>query len=937
MTAPLHPREADRLAVLQSLHQDEAAEAGLVALVRCAAQLTGAPMAMISLVGEHRAWACAAHGEVPDTLPHSQAFCAHAILQDGLFEIPDTLLDARFADHPLVSAGPRLRFYAGQPLRVDGLPMGTLCVLDQRPHRLSAADRVTLAELGAAATELLQSRRRLREAIGERERLLDFARAAGDWMWETNADHRLVWASDTYEAITGVPTATRIGHSIAELPLLDAHGQPEECGRRFHAVLDQHRPFARVLVGLDTMRGPLAISRSAVPVFDAQGRFAGYRGTGRDVSAVLAVEAEARRNAATLHRLAAQVPGALFTFVTEANGQQHYTFVGEGVRALCGLSVAQLLDDASLFWQLVHPDDLDALQHTIADHSARLIPCHTAYRLRRTDGELRWLETSAAPTRQADGSIVWHGFTTDITERHATEATLREHELRWQLAAEAANIGLAQLRLSDGSVQLDAQACKNHGWTDPQPGFTLTDWAAQLDPADRDTAMRGVQRTLAEGTPLEGRFRVHRPDGTVRWLEFIVRATYDADGRCTGAIGTCRDVHEQQIASALQRAKVEAENASRAKTEFLSRVSHELRTPLNAILGFAQLMALDEQQPLHGEQQRRLASIERGGRHLLDLINDVLDLTRIESADFALQLHPVDLGAALRRSVATVQPLAERRNIQLDTPSIHRHWVEGDTRAIEQVLMNLLSNAIRSAPPGQPVTIDIKHHASEVVLQVHDRGPGLSAEAVARLFEPFERLGTEQRRTEGSGLELLIARELAQAMHGRIEVDSRAETGSHVRLHLVACAAPPETDVLDAPLEAVAAEVAASTPTRRVIYVEDEPLNQVLVEEMFRARPHWKLEIAADGRSGLAMATRAAPDLMLIDMNLPDTNGTALLAQLRAKPALRGLRCIALSADAMREQIDAARAAGFDDYWTKPIDVPRMLRALDALLAPNPD
>ena len=935
MTAPLHPRESERLAVLRALALDDSLpEAGLDALVACAARLTGAPVALLSLIDEDRQWACAAHGYTGGPLPREHAFCAHAILQDGLFEVTDTHLDPRFVDNPLVTGAPHVRFNAGQSLLVDGLPMGTLCVIDQAPRALDAADRDTLAQLGRAAVELLQSRRRLREAGRQRERLLDFARAAGDWMWESDAGHRLVWASDAFEAITGGPTAARIGQSITALPLLDERGVPLPGPRGFAEVLDRHEAFSRVLVALDTPRGTLAVSRSAVPVLDEAGRFAGYRGTARDLTAMLAAEAEARRGETMLRQLAAQVPGTFFSYRSRPDGGAAYEFVSEGITRLAGLDAAAMQRDAAAYWQLVHPEDLPRLFADIQASAATLQPAESAYRLRHTDGRLRWVECRAVPTRPPDGGTLWHGFIADITERKATEAALREHEQRWQLAANAAGIGIAQLTLADGLVHLDERACANHGLPFPQRGIRLADWAAQIDPADRDAALSGVRRTIADGTPFEGRYRVHRPDGVVRWLEFVVRATYDADGHADGAIGTCRDVHELQIASELARAKVEAESASRAKTELLSRVSHELRTPLNAILGFAQLMALDATQPLAGEQQRRLASVQRGGRHLLDLINDVLDLTRIESAEFSLDLQPVDLSAALRGSVALVQPLADVRGITLALPPAGRHWGRGDARAVEQILMNLLSNAIKYGPARAPVTVSVEHRDGEIALRVSDRGAGLDEDDLARLFQPFERLHTESRRIEGSGLGLVIARELAHAMGGRIGADSTPGEGSVFSLHLLACDPPAPAEPGPEPaLPAPAAGAApAVRPQRRVIYVEDEPLNQVLVEELFRARPQWRLEIAADGRSGLAMAADAPPDLMLIDMNLPDTNGLALLQRLRAEPALRGLRCVALSADAMSEQIAAARAAGFDDYWTKPIDVPRMLRALDTLL-----
>ncbi|HSV69128.1 MAG TPA: PAS domain-containing protein, partial [Methylibium sp.] len=791
MTAPLHPREAERLAVLAALeHEDGPSEAGLDALVRCAAQLTGAPVALISLIGEDRQWACARHGDDGGPLPREHTFCAHAILQDGLFEVPDALLDGRFADNPPVIAGPRLRFYAGQPLLIDGLPMGTLCVIDRQPRRLSAADRETLAQLGAAAVELLQSRRRLREAARQRERLLDFARAAGDWMWESDAEHRLVWVSEAFEAIVGQPAASRLGRPLADLALLDEQGRALPDGRRFGEVLERRTAFSRALVALDTARGRLAISRSAVPAFDDAGRFIGYRGTARDMTGVLAAEAEARRSAALLRELASQVPGALFVYHERTPERSNYPYLSDGIVALTGLTPELLREDAAPFMALVHPDDHASLRAAVAEAGARNGQGRFVYRLRRTDGQWRWLESTAVPTRLPDSTTLWHGFAADITERQATEAALREHEQRWQLAATAAGIGIAQFTLVDGRVHLDERACANHGIGLRPAGLELADWAAQIDPADRDTVTRGVQQAIASGTPFESRYRVHRADGQVRWLEFVVRATHDAEGGCTGLIGTCRDVHEQQIATDLQRAKNEAENASRAKTEFLSRVSHELRTPLNAILGFAQLMALDQQQPLTGEQQKRLASVARGGRHLLELINDVLDLTRIESADFSLQLQPVDLGAALRSSAALVQPLAEARGIRLDLAPAGGHWARGDARAIEQVLMNLLSNAIKYGPGGQPVTVTIGRQGDEAMLEVHDRGAGLSAAAVARLFEPFERLGADKQRIEGSGLGLVIARELAQAMGGRVSVASAPGAGSTFGLHLAWCEAP---------------------------------------------------------------------------------------------------------------------------------------------------
>ena len=805
MNAPEPPDEARRLAALHELDVlDTPPEDGFDALAAAAARLTGCPIALISLVDEDRLWFKAHVGLDAQGAERDLAFCSHAILGSGLFEVGDLAADARFRDNPLVTGAPRMRFYAGQPLRVSEQSVGTLCVIDHAPRRLGDAERELLAELGRAASELLSSRRHLIEARRQRTRLLDFARAAGDWMWESDAEHRYSWLSGPFEPLTGLAADQLLGQPIADTPLLDEHGGPRADRLGFRALLDRRLPFARAITAGPAPRGLLQVSYSAVPCFDAAGGFAGYRGTARDVSSTL-----------------------------------------------------------------------------------------------------------------------------------ATAAALREHEQRWQLAAGAAGLGIAQLTLADGRVHLDARACANHGLPFPQPAFTLADWAAQIDPADRAAATGGVEQAIASGTPFEGRYRIHRPDGTLRWLEFVVRATYGDDGRCSGVVGTCRDVHEQQTAAELRRQKDEAERASRAKTEFLSRVSHELRTPLNAILGFTQLMSLDDAQPLLGEQGRRLANVRQASRHLLGLIDDVLELTRIERADFALQTGPVDLGAALAGSLTLLQPLAGERGIAL-----HRTadggagpWARGDARAIEQVLINLLANAIKFSPPGATVAVELRHEGGRVALAVRDHGVGLSAAQQTRLFQPFERLGADPQ-TEGSGLGLVIARELVEAMGGRIEVDSAPGLGSTFTVRLP----PAEPAHAEAPAAAAppsepdAGGSGAGTP-RRVLYIEDEPLNQLLLQELFRSRPGWRLEVAADGAGGLRQLAEAPPDLLLIDMNLPDTTGIELIRRLRADPALRALRCVALSADALAEQVQAARAAGFDDYWTKPIDLLQVLGKLDALLA----
>ncbi|HEV7914279.1 MAG TPA: ATP-binding protein, partial [Albitalea sp.] len=258
-----------------------------------------------------------------------------------------------------------------------------------------------------------------------------------------------------------------------------------------------------------------------------------------------------------------------------------------------------------------------------------------------------------------------------------------------------------------------------------------------------------------------------------------------------------------------------------------------------------------------------------------------------------------------------------------------------DPRALEQVLMNLLSNAIKYNRRGGTVTLDIATSTAtelpSVRVAIGDEGRGMSDAQQAALFQPFNRLGAEHSRTGGSGLGLIISQRLAEAMSGRLLVRSRPGAGSTFTLEL-----PPGHDAAGQAAASTAADDAAPLPPtgpREVLYIEDEPLNMVLMEEVFRTQPQWTLLVADDGATGARIACESRPDLVLIDMNLPDMNGLTLIQRLRGDPRTRPLRCIALSADAMREQIDAAMAAGFDDYWTKPIDVQRVLSDLARLLA----
>ncbi|MBQ0960604.1 response regulator [Ideonella sp. 4Y11] len=390
---------------------------------------------------------------------------------------------------------------------------------------------------------------------------------------------------------------------------------------------------------------------------------------------------------------------------------------------------------------------------------------------------------------------------------------------------------------------------------------------------------------------------------------------FDLQGRFRGYRGSARDITGRVERDKLWRDRVALEAVHRSRSAFLSRVSHELRTPLNAILGFTQLMAMDAQHPLAPPQAQRLDGVRRAGQHLLELVDDVLEVVRLGQGGRQLASVPLALAPLAERATQPLREMAQTAQVSVQVDIDAALQVQGDETAIGQVLGHLLSNAIKYNRAGGRVRLAASRQGAWVRLTVEDTGMGLEPAELQQLFQPFQRAGAERRRVPGSGLGLVLVRELVGAMRGQVDATSTAGVGSCFTVELPAP-------------EGAASPLAQAQPARRVLYIEDEPLNVLLMQEVFKARPEWALRVARDGEEGLALAQSWQPDLALIDMNLPDINGLEVLRRLRADERTRTLRCVALSADAMSEQVQAARSAGFDDYWTKPIDLNHLLDAV---------
>jgi len=391
------------------------------------------------------------------------------------------------------------------------------------------------------------------------------------------------------------------------------------------------------------------------------------------------------------------------------------------------------------------------------------------------------------------------------------------------------------------------------------------------------------------------------------------------------------DITDMQAAEKARAALMEAQAASRAKTQFLSSMSHELRTPLNAVLGFSGLLRHEAASRLVPQQLVQLDHIQQAGWHLLRLINDVLDVSRIEAGQFGVELRGVELAPLMDEAIQMSQPLAMSagialRNMDRGGPAI---WALADPTRLRQVMLNLLSNATKYNREDGSIEVVLARRGGHVEIEVVDTGVGMDAHQLAHLFEPFNRLGRDRQGYEGTGIGLTLARQLMLLMKGQIHVGSEPGRGTRVVLTLPEAAdgtAGPPPACQRAPEE-------LAPPSGSILYIEDNAVNTLLVEQLLARWGGVRFSAAVDGLSGLAMATALQPDLVLLDMQLPDIDGIEVLKRLRADERLRDTPVIVLSAGAMPEEIALARSHGATDYWTKPLDFQRFLAGIARTLA----
>ncbi|MCE4058373.1 ATP-binding protein [Pseudomonas sp. Au-Pse12] len=448
-------------------------------------------------------------------------------------------------------------------------------------------------------------------------------------------------------------------------------------------------------------------------------------------------------------------------------------------------------------------------------------------------------------------------------------------------------------------------------------------------PQHPDMALR---EATAHGHYMEEGWRC-RKDGSRFWASVVITAQYDASGALRGFSKITRDITDRRAAEiALGTAREEAESASRAKSEFLSRMSHELRTPLNAILGFAQLLDMDSS----AGQRPQVGHILRAGQHLLGLINEVLDIARIEAGRLPLNVEPMPLAAVLHEALTLVSPMAADAGIHLAPlpPLPSDSGVIADRQRLIQVLLNLLSNAIKYNRADGRVSIEVTIEQSRLRISVLDTGAGIAAHRLELLFKPFERLDADPR-VEGTGLGLALSKSLLEMMDGSLGVHSTPGSGSRFTLELPYVSLPdaPAVATFSAPALSPPAAPAAGRYQGKVLCIEDNLQSLALIETLLQRRPGIQLLSSMQGQMGLDLARQHAPQMILLDVNLPDLQGLEVLQRLRASGSTASTPILMITADASEPTQRALREAGATAILTKPIHIPVFLAHLDACLA----
>ena len=676
-------------------------------------------------------------------------------------------------------------------------------------------------------------------------------------------------------------------------------------------------------------------------------------GISTDVSERKATQEALRQKEDRLQRIATNAPGAIYQYILRNDGSHNFIYMSDRAQDIFELDTATIQQDADTVFSMIYSEDITPLQQSIAISAKTLKSWSWEGRFVTPSGRMKWLQGIAQPERQPNGDILWDGLILDISDRKRAEELLQESEEKYRNLVENANDIIYILSLDGVFTYVSPN------WTEIL-GHDVEDVVNQsfvpfVHPDDVSRCMAFLHHMIETGMKQSGvEYRVRHKNGEWRWHTSNAAPQRDRQGNIISCLGIAHDITDRkQAEELLQCSNDELARATRMKDEFLANMSHELRTPLNAILGMSEGLQEQVFGSINEKQRKAIATVERSGRHLLELINDILDLSKIEAGHLELDLRDVSVKTLCNTSLTFVKQLALHKQIELIAEIPHeleRMKIQVDDRRMRQVLINLLSNAVKFTPDGGRVQLTVAVEASpscaqaavdagyHICFSIIDNGIGIAQEHLSRLCESFMQIDSSlSRQYAGTGLGLAIVKQLVELHGGQMSIVSEVGQGSCFTVKLP-CGKPDE-GLYRYPKGASNNSSGAPSDSSKqdtveqplILIVEDNEANILTLSSYLTAK-RYQLLLARNGQEAIALLQSTQPDLIVMDVQMPVMDGLEAIYHIRQDHRFTHTPIVALTALAMTGDRDRCLEAGANDYLTKPVRLKQLTTTIQKLL-----